>query len=147
MDLKIPKIEIRVELLMVDSTTKTEECSIYVNQHSQFHKDHETLEEFLNSGQAFIPVKRNMTGKFFVLHIDALIWVREKTKAEEKGEKKMFIHFAGQYSLEVQQFQILPTSYSRTVDIFNTPNRFLSFIHENCKLYVNKNKILRIMEI
>ena len=59
----------------------------------------------------------------------------------------MFIHFPGQNSLEVRHFQILPESYSRTVDIFNTANVFLPFLNENCKVYVNKTKILRIMEI
>ena len=147
MNLKIPKIEVRVDMVMVDSMPKTEECSLFLNQHSQFHRGSETLEEFLNSGQSFIPVKRTTTGKFFILNTDALIWVREKIKVEEKGEKKMFIHFSGQNSLEVRHFQILPEFYSRTVDIFNITNVFLPFLHENCKVYVNKTKILRIIEI
>ena len=147
MNLKIPKIEVKVDIVMVDSMSKTEECSLFLNQHSQFHKGSETLEEFLNSGQSFIPVKRTITGKFFILNIDALIWAREKIKVEEKGEKTMFIHFPGQNSLEVRHFQILPESHSRTVDIFNAANVFLPFLHENCKVYINKTKILRVMEI
>lgn len=147
MNLKIPKIEVKVDIVMIDGMSKTEECSLFLNQHSQFHRGSETLEEFLNSEQLFIPVKRTITGKFFILNTDALIWVREKTKAEEKGEKVMFVHFSGQNSLEVRNFQILPESHSRTVDIFNTANVFLPFLHENCKVYINKTKILRIMEI
>lgn len=147
MDLKISKIEVKVDMAMVDSMSKTEEGSLFLNQHSQHHRGSETLEEFLNSGQSFIPVKRTITGKFFILNINTLLWVREKTKVEEKGEKTMFIHFPGQNSLEVRHFQALPETHSRTVDIFNTASVFLPFLHENCKVYINKTKILRIMEI
>ena len=32
MNLKIPKIEVKVDMVMVDGMSKTEECSLFLNQ-------------------------------------------------------------------------------------------------------------------
>jgi hypothetical protein len=143
MDLIIPKIEILVDIMFIDRGQAAEEFFLYLNHFSPLHKGEQTLEEFLNSDQLFIPAKRSQDREFQILNTQSIIYIREKSMAEELPGASIRVFLRNGQDSEIKMFEPLPDSYSRPIDFFNTPRTFLPFIQNQIKIYINKNHIMR----
>jgi hypothetical protein len=146
MDLKIPKIEILVEILFIDREQTVEEYFLYLDHFSPQHKGQQTLEELLNSDMVFIPAKKSFNREFQILNSQSIIYVKEKDAAEEPPGASMRVYLRNGLDAEVKLFEPLPDFHSRPIDFINTPRTFLPFILERTKIYINRNHLLRAGE-
>ncbi|MEI6614163.1 MAG: hypothetical protein WCL37_04640 [Chrysiogenales bacterium] len=146
MDLKIPKIEVLVDIMFIDREQVAEEFYLYLNHFSPLHKGEQTLEEFINSDQLFIPAKKSLNREFQILNNQSIIYIKEKNRAEESPGASIRIHLRNSQDIEIKLFELLPDFHSRPIDFFNNPRTFLPFIHDRARIYINKNHILRASE-
>jgi hypothetical protein len=146
MDLKIPKIEVLVDIMFIDGETKAEEFFLYLNHFSPLHKGVQTLEELINSDQLFIPAKKSPGREFQIVNSQSIIYIKEKSMAEESPGASIRVVLRNGQDFEIKLFEPLPDFHSRPIDFLNTPQTFLPFIHNQIKIYINKNHLLRAGE-
>jgi hypothetical protein len=144
--LKIPKIETLVDIMFVDRQQAGEEFFLYLDHFSPLHKGEQTLEEFINSDLQFIPAKRAPDREFQILNTQSIIYIKEKTMAEEFPGSAVRVFLRNGQDMEVKLFEPLPDFHARPVDFFNDPRTFLPFIHQQLKIYINKNHVVRAGE-
>lgn len=149
-DYKIPKIQANVDIMIhqcgktVD--TQEEEYILFLNEFSRYRKGPESVYEFLNKKKKFIPLKACITGEFMALNIDAIYYVREKEIFDAVPSQQISLQLENNIQLEVDHFNQLPDSQSRILDYLNQESQFILFRHREQKIFINKNKILRVKE-
>jgi hypothetical protein len=141
MDMVIPKTEIQVDIVQTDQ--KCEEFFLYLNNFSPWRNGPETLEEFLNSQQSFIPGKRCIDRSFQIVNRQNIIYAKEKSPVAEQTTVLIQVQLRNLETLNVSLYELLPTFSARPIDFLNSPPVFLPFIHEQTRIYINKNHILR----
>jgi hypothetical protein len=146
MDLKIPKIEVLVNIMFVDRGQTIEEFFLYLNHFSPLHKGEQTLEEFINADPLFIPAKRSQDREFQILNTRSIVYIKEKSMAAEFPGAAIRVFLGNGQDMFIKLFEPLPDFHSRPIDFLNDPRAFLPFIHEQSKMYLNKNHIVRASE-
>ncbi len=141
MDLVIPKTEVLVDVLQADR--ECEGFYLFLNQVSPLHNGPQTLEEFLNSQQSFIPAKRALDGGFQILNGRNIVYVKEKERVCEQALMLIRVELRNQETLLVGPYEPLPAANARPIDYLNSPPAFLAFIQGQTRIYINKNHILR----
>lgn len=146
---KIPKVESRVDLLIDQVHKKPEEYVIYLSEFSRYRKGPETVFEFLNKEKHFIPLKESGTGTFVITNIEQIVYVREQEESQPPAELKRVKIFLSNNNVEltVDHFKPLPDNQSRMLDYLNDKNRFVVFFHNNHKIHINKEKIIKVEEV
>jgi len=146
-DYKIPKIEVKVEILIDHGQAKLPEAYLlFLNEFSRYRKGQETVFEFLNKKKKFIPLKYSGTNEFLVMNLDEIIFVRETSLMEVEADQKVILFLKNHVQLEVDHFNPLPDSHSRILDYLNQESQFILFAHNGHKLFVNKHKIITLKE-
>jgi hypothetical protein len=149
-DYKIPKIEVKVDILIDegdDSNPAPREFTLFLNEYSRYRKGQETIFEFLNKRKQFIPVKASSTKEFFALNLDDVLYVREQESFNAKSEQRqVMLFFRHSINLEVSYISPLPDSQSRLIDYLNQEGQFILFSQGDKKVFVNKDKIVRVKE-
>ncbi len=146
-DYKIPKVEVKVDIVIDDKKNPNEEEYIlYLNEYSRYRKGQETLFEFLNKKQEFIPVKRCINEEFFILNSDDIIYIKEKEKSTAQVQRKIVLYLKNNFHMELDHINPLPDSQSRVLDYLNQETHFLLFYWNDLKIFINKSKILKVKE-
>jgi len=147
-DIHVPKRKISVEVAYEE---RPGECvkqnfTLFLNQFSPNHKGEETIDEFLNGGKQFIPASKEQSGEFIIANLDAVLYVKEILKVEtsEESEKPLTIHFTSGDVIEVEHYEELPRFRSRPTDYLNSESKFLLYLYEKSKVYINKNRIRKV---
>jgi hypothetical protein len=148
LDYRIPKIEAKVDILVDDEIHEAEEYILFLDEFSRYRKGKETLYEFLNKKKEkeFIPLKNVSTGEFVILKLDEIIYIKEKEKFSNHSIKEIVLTLKNKIQLEVGHFNPLPDSQSRVLDYLNQEVIFILFYHDERKIFVNKNKIVKVIE-
>jgi hypothetical protein len=148
LDYRIPKIEAKVDILVDDEIHKAEEYILFLDEFSRYRKGKETLYEFLNKKKEkeFIPLKNVSTGEFVILKLDEIIYIKEKEIFSNHSIKEIVLTLKNKIQLEVGHFNPLPDSQSRVLDYLNQEVIFILFYHDERKIFVNKNKIVKVIE-
>jgi len=144
MDLVIPKTAVLVDILQADRDC--EEFYLFLNQVSPLRNGPQTLEEFLNSQQLFIPAKRALDGRFQIVNGRNIIYIREKEPVGEQPLMLIQVELRNQETLLVGPYEPMPAANARPIDFLNSPHVFLAFIQGQTRIYINKNHILRAGE-
>lgn len=148
-DYKIPKINVKTDVLIDEAGGTQKECILFLNEFSRYRKGKETILEFLNKEKesCFIPLKIADTGQFLIVCINELVYVKEQAESQPPpSPKQLVLHMVNGIRLEVEFFKLLPESQSRVLDYLNDKNRFIVFYQENQKIYINKHKIRTVEE-
>ncbi len=146
-DYKVPKVNVNVDVLINEEAGTPMECLLFLNEFSRYRKGKETILEFLNKENYFIPLKVADTGKFIIVSTNELVYVKEQDESKPPpSPKRLVLHMVNNIRLEVDFFKLLPESQSRVLDYLNDKSQFIVFYHENRKIYVNKHKIRRLEE-
>ena len=150
-DYTIPKLQVQVDMLIDEG--KPPEIEVYVlflDEFSQFRTGPETLDEFLNKKKEleFIPVKNFNSDEFFILNLKDIVFVREKEKSTTQALQKVTLFLRNNIKLEVDHSNPFPETQARArvLDYLNQEGQFVLFYHEYQKLFVNKNKIIKVRE-
>lgn len=147
---RIPKIEIKTEVLINEEGAAPGEYILFLNEFSRYRKGEETIFEFLNKEKekCFIPLKNVVTGEFIIVCTDELIYVKEQEEAQVPPSiKRLILFMTNNIQLEVDHFKLLPESQSRVLDYLNDKTQFIVFYQENRKIYINKSKIRTVKEL
>ena len=145
---KIPKAEIKVDILLdYRQNPGTEEYILFLDEVSRYRKGRETLYEFLNKKKQnqFVPMKKCSSGEFVILNLADIVYVKEKEAFSTPSPQKVLLYFKDR-QLEVGHINPLPDSQARVLDYLNQDVQFILFYHDERKMFVNKNKILKAQE-
>jgi hypothetical protein len=147
-DYKVPKIQLSADILVdYSSKPEAEEYLLFLNEFSRYRKGKETIYEFLSQKKQFIPLKHASTGEFIALNVDDIIYVREKEKAViQPNQNKITLYLRNHFQLEVEHFNPLPDSRSRVLDYLNQEGHFILFRQGEHKIFINKQKIIKVRE-
>jgi hypothetical protein len=147
---RIPKIEVKIEVLINQESTVPGEYILFLNEFSRYRKGEETIFEFLNKEKekCFIPLKNAVTGEFIIVCTDELIYVKEQEETQiPPSIKRLRLQMTNNIQLEVDHFKLLPESQSRVLDYLNDKSQLIVFYQENRKIYINKTKIRTVTEL
>jgi hypothetical protein len=144
---KIPKVQVKADILVHHGDVEwPEEYMMFLNEYSRYRKGQESIYEFLNKKKKFIPLKVCSSGEFIGLNLDDIIYVREKNKFEIQTDLKLTLYLKNNVQIEVDHFNQLPDSQSRVLDYLNQESQFILFRHEECKIFINRHKIIKVIE-
>ncbi|MBU4486009.1 MAG: hypothetical protein KKD38_03700 [Candidatus Delongbacteria bacterium] len=146
-ELNIPKLKKEVEIAFKDGgVIKISKMTLFLNHFSAHHSGEETVLEILNDKSQFIPAMiSNGNKEFAILNIDSIIYVSEfeQVKMDLKKED-IHIQFITGEKMEFMIHEELPGNRSRAIDFLNSGRTFLTFLKDNRKIYINKNKINKV---
>ena len=146
MDLKIPKREITVTIAMLDQAQDPQSYHIYLSQCSRRHTGEESLEEFLNGENTFIPIKHSENNDFIIAGVQHILYVEEQEPIDIDPLSTLKLEMVGGLTMKLEHFEPQPLFHSRPVDFFNTTQTFLTFCRNKRKIHINKAHILRVLE-
>jgi hypothetical protein len=144
--IKVAKQEKKVEILFQSNQFKTEECILFLNQYSRFGSEGESLEEFLNNHERFIPVKITNSNKFTVINLSNVIYIMEAERARFFAKKKIILFLDTDVRIEVGHSKDLPDHHSRILDYLNQREQFVMFLLNGKRIYINKDKIIKSID-
>ncbi|MBN2587589.1 MAG: hypothetical protein JXA64_10145 [Candidatus Fermentibacteraceae bacterium] len=145
------RIEMKTKTAQFTLSSGSEiEGQVYLSLYSINRSGSQQIDELLNEGDQFFPVKSNEG--FVLLNRDHVMLVRAKFIEEEHvlrmmGEKhSVVITTLNQNSIEADVFVDLPRGYQRMKDYLNQPGQFLTLFQPEQVLYINRNYILYITD-
>lgn len=144
--LKITKIEKQAVILMQSDEVELEKITLFISEYSPFHSGPETVEELLNHGPSFIPVKFS-DGRFRILNRNKIIYVRETKRLDKQSDRDLLFYFEGGFTLKAAIFEPLPEHYGRTIDFLNSGRTFLPVLNNSFRIYINKNRVIKVEEL
>lgn len=142
-DFKVPKIPTLLRILR-DGASGFQECRLFLSSASPFHHGPETVLEFLNGGSDFVPVE--MEGKVNILNLNHVVAFCDDSEHGAGIGKHFLVTTKNSKLFKVQLTEILPESQRRVQDYLNTTDIFLEFVAEHTHLYLNKNKIVSVVD-
>jgi hypothetical protein len=148
-DYIIPKIEVKVDIMIDDEPNPgVEECVLFLDEFSRYRSGKETIYEFLNKKKEteFIPLKNCNTGELFIMNLNDIVYVKEKERFSNHTFQEIVLTLRNNIQLQVGHFNPLPESQSRILDYLNQEALFIMFSHDERKIFVNKNKIIKVKE-
>ena len=148
-DISIPKIKKDVIVAFKDSgVIKKHQLTIFLNKLSETRTGEETITELLNSDKQFVPsFITNGEEVFTIINLESVLYVQELEELEEKideEEKTLLVQFITGEKMKVVAYENLPEYRSRTVDFLNGVHDFLTFVKNQKKIHINKNKINKV---
>jgi hypothetical protein len=146
-DYRIPKIEMTAEIA-IDTGVVFEhaEYTLFLDKFSRYRKGEETIYEFLNKRNEFIPLKKFSTGEFVIVNMKDIAYVKEREPFPAQYQRRIKLIMEHNFQLEVGHINPLPDSHSRVLDYLNQDTPFLLFYHEDQKIFINKYKIIQVKE-
>ncbi len=144
--LKISKFEKHVEIVMKNTKGERKRAILFLCEYSPFHPGPETIDELLNQGTSFIPVKYP-DNSFQIINLKEILFVKELESIEKIGKINLLIYLENGVQIEASIFEALPEHYGRTLDFFNINKTFLPLLYHSSRLYINKENVIKVEEI
>ncbi len=142
---QVPKKKVNVTIAFdLKGNIVLEPYSIFLSEYSSKHRGEESLIEFLNEKSLFFPGVNRETNEFFLINSATVLFVLEETKIEEPVIDNITITFLNGENLMAGLDEILPTYRSRPLDYLNQEDVFISFIHQQSQIFINKHKIAKV---
>ncbi|MCK4888354.1 MAG: hypothetical protein KAS97_00400 [Candidatus Aminicenantes bacterium] len=139
----IKKSEKRVIIVMDMGKPKREECTLCLNLASRSGTGVETIKEYLENMDRFIPVKIGSSKKYSILSRESIIYVLEKEKADLYSFFQYDLLLTGNINIRVGQFMNMPQPDGRLLDFLLKEENFVPFLFRGSKIHVNRNKIIK----
>ena len=148
-DVSIPKIKKEVIVAFKDGgVIKKHHLTIFLNKLSENRTGEQTIIELLNSDKQFVPsFITNGEETFTIINVESVLYAQEVEKLEEEvneDEKVLSVQFITGEKIKVIAHEDLPEYRSRTVDFLNGDHNFLTFVKDQQKIHINKNKINKV---
>lgn len=146
---RIPTRQCEATLVLAD---RREEVTIFLSPRSQMHPDGESVDEFLESDRAFVPV-RGSEARDQLVNRETILCLEVDTDAptflqrEESGGgtlEMVRVELEGGAVVEGALRMLGPVQSRRVSDIFNGPQRFLPLEAGSRIIYVNKRRVVRV---
>jgi len=146
-DYRIPKVEIKSDIAIDNGVAfEEDEYIMFLDKISRYRHGEETVFEFLSKKKGFIPLKKSSSGEFIIVNMDDIAYIREKEKNVLSLQRQIKLYMKNNLSLELGHINPLPDSQSRVLDYLNQDSLFLLFYQEDQKIFINKSKIIKVIE-
>ncbi|MCP4177524.1 MAG: hypothetical protein GY756_07140 [bacterium] len=147
---KIVKMNKTVEIVHSGSR-KPQKYIIYLSLSSKYGKDHESINEYLNDENPFIPTSQIISKdkfEFVAINLDEIFYIKDNLKlTDPKFYKQAEITLTNGTKLKVGIIKTYSKGYERVIDYLNVKDQFIEFVHDNHYIHVNKKMILKVFEI
>lgn len=144
-DLRVPKREVAAEVTFLYAPERLQTCVFFLNYYSPQRRGEESLAEYLDSMEAFLPLRDKASSEFFLVHVNQIMMVREAPAAEISGGRPLRLVLENGAELTLRTVDPRHAWRSRPVDLLNEPGRFAAFLDaDHARVYVNKRFIVRV---
>ncbi|HJO95263.1 MAG TPA: hypothetical protein QF753_17835 [Victivallales bacterium] len=147
---KIVKINKTVDILLTGRKTP-QKYIIYLSLSSKYSKNHETINEYINSEKPFLPTSQIISKdkiEFAAINLNEIFYVKDGLKVSNPVfYRQAIITLTNGIKLKTGVVKTYSKGYERVIDYLNVKDQFIEFVHENQYIHVNKNKILKVLEI
>ena len=150
-DYRIPKEKKQVQIYLNDSSKDAQKFVFFLNERSRYGDSMEGIEEFLNEGSQFIPsiqIMPDHTETFTILNKNEIYYVLDESLLYENnngtGNTASLILNNG-IKLDVSILKKKPKDQCRILDHLNKKEQFLEFIIGSSIIYINRNRISKIV--
>lgn len=129
-----------------------EAVTIFLAPHSRLHSGQETVDEFLDSGRDFLPVRGAERGSFLV-NRESLLCLEVGPEAPTSHRREetaggaleiVRVELEGGVEVEGALRMLGPEQSRRVSDLFNETGRFLPLESKSGTVYLNKRRALRV---
>ena len=139
---QISKREKSVKILFDRSFSKVVEGNIFLNLNSRSGIGEETLIEYLDNSEDFIPIKLEKSNEYRIFNMNDIVYILEKNILNIKEQRQIDLVLSGNIKINVGHFKNLPSPRSRLLDYLNGENRYISFLFKGSEIHINREKIL-----
>jgi len=144
-ELRVPKREVVAEVMFLYSPGHSQACVFYLSYYSPQRRGEESLAEYLDSMDAFLPLRAKASGEFFIVHVNQIVMVREAPATATSGGRPLVLVLENGVQLELQTINPRQAWRARPIDLLNEPGRFAAFIDgDRGRVHVNKRFIRRV---
>lgn len=144
-ELRIPKREVPAEVTFLFATGSARSCLFFLNYFSPQRRGEESLAEYLDSMDAFLPLRDRKNGEFFIVHVNQIISVREAAAVEMHPGRQLRLVLENGAELSLRTCEPRLTWRARPIDLLNEPGRFAVFLDDELvRIHVNKRFIMRV---
>jgi hypothetical protein len=144
-ELRIPKREVAAVVSFLYAPGQPQACVFFLNYYSPQRHGEESLGEYLDSMDSFLPLRDKASGEFFIVHVNQIVMVREERVLEMNGGQplRLILHNGGELALRTCEPR--HAWRARPIDLLNEPGRFAIFIGaDHARVHVNKRFIVRV---
>lgn len=131
-----------VKILFDAGFSKAVNAVIMLNLNSRSGIGEETLKEYLDNSENFIPIQIEKPDEYRIFNINDIVYILEKDRSDILVQKKIALALSGNRKIKIGHFKNLPDPRSRFLDYLNKEERFAAFLFKGSKIHINKDKIL-----
>jgi hypothetical protein len=144
-ELRIPKREVTADVTFLYAPGQPQACIFFLNYYSPQRHGEESLGEYLDSMDSFLPLRDKADGEFFIVHVDQIMVVREAPVLAINGGQPLRLILQNGGELALRTCEPRHAWRARPIDLLNEPGRFAVFSGDDrtC-VHVNKRFIARV---
>jgi hypothetical protein len=147
-ELRVPKREVAAEVTFLYAAERSQACAFFLSFYSPRCSGEESLFEYLNSMDSFLPLRDKASNEFFIVHVNQILYVREAPLPGMENGKPLRLHLQNGAALRLSTIRPRHAWRSRPIDLLNDAERFVSFLQEDhARVHVNKRHIVRVEEV
>ncbi len=144
-ELRVPKREVEAEVTFLFDDKRPRACVFFLSYYSPQRHGEESLAEYLDSQNAFLPLREKASGEFLIVHVNQVMMVREAAPVGEGAGKPLRLVLENGGSQVLHACGPSHAWRARPIDLLNEPGRFAVFLDENhFRVLVNKRFIARV---
>jgi len=144
-ELRVPKREVMADVTFLYAGERPQPCLFYLSFYSARRSGEESLSEYLNSMHSFFPLRDKVSGEFFIVHVNQVLYVREAPAVEMIGTRPLRLYLQNGAELQLHTSEPRHAWRSRPIDLLNDVERFIAFVgDDHARIHVNKRHIARV---
>lgn len=149
---KIPKLKKEFQIQLNDGTKTLQSFTLFLNEFSKYSKEKQTLLEFLNDSNSFIPSNQMQSDKqdvFIIINKNEICYIIDHSLLPVSNDflpkQALFLLKTGQ-EINASIYQKTPKEGSRVIDYLSNEEQFIELVMEGRYfIYLNKNFILKVV--
>jgi len=139
----VEKTDARVIMMLDLGKPKKMECLIRLNLTSRSGSGPETIKEFLEYSEEFIPVRMGSSKKFSILNTGSIIYLLEKEKLNICSTVSYELLLKGKIHLRAENLMNLPKIGGRFQDVLLQDEKYADFLFKGSRIYIQKKMIIK----
>jgi hypothetical protein len=144
-ELRVPKREVVADITFLFAPKSSQACVFFLSYYSPQRHGEESLGEYLDSMDSFLPLRDKASGEFFIVHVDQIMMVRETQALEMNAGRPLRLVLQNGRELALSTSEPRHAWRARPIDLLNEPGRFAVFLDEqHVRVHVNKRYIARV---